>query len=48
MPDVAGISDFNYYPRAEDATKDTKAREASSEDAEATPVVKDSNPTVDP
>ena len=48
MLDVTGINKFNYDPRAEETVKDAKAREVSTEDAEATPTVQDPNPAVDP
>jgi hypothetical protein len=48
MPDVVEISDFNYDLHVEDATEDAEARKASTEDVEATPAIKDSNPIVDP
>ena len=51
MPNVAGIDRFNYDPYADHskvASKDGKAKEASTEDAEATLAVQDLNPSVDP
>jgi hypothetical protein len=46
MPNAPGINKFNYDPHVEEATKDSEAREASTEGVETTPAVKD--PPVNP
>ena len=51
MPYAAWIDEFNYNPHvnhSEAAPKGAKAREVSTEDAEASLAVQDPNPPIDP
>jgi hypothetical protein len=41
MPEAAGIAEFDYRSRDDNAMGDIEAREASTEDAKATPAVQD-------